>query len=509
MRRLFGLTVGQRVAGALGLLLLIVLVGNILSLNLTNQSTAAVEQGAQSLEEVNAVTAVQRAWSTVAATIDYMLLTRQPVLVQRELNAEVADFTAAMTQLEMTVQAEGAGTAQLPALVALAQRLTGVAGEIGGLAEAGRWARIQALRYTELATFQRRFEQRLALLASESSATAAAAASQALDVQQRVRLLSQIGSIAAVALALASGYYLTRSLVRPIRMLTTGAEQFAQGQMDTRVPLERDDELGRLAEAFNSMAADLQAHYGGLEQRVAERTRALAASIEVGRRLATFRDIDQLAAAVVQQLQDSFGYYHVHLYLFDGRREHLVLAGGSGEAGRTMLARGHRMRAGQGLVGRSAQRNEVVLAPDTALNSDWLPNPLLPDTSAELAVPIRYAGEVLGVLDVQHNMRGGLGADDAALLESIAGQIAVAVQNARLLQQAEQRAQHAAVANIIGQRIQRAASVEEVLQVAAHELGLALDTERTRVQLRSASYTPAGNGQSAAAQRNQFDGGES
>jgi HAMP domain-containing protein/putative methionine-R-sulfoxide reductase with GAF domain len=509
MRRLLGLTVGQRVAGALGLLLLIVLAGNILSLSLTNQSTAAVEQGAQSLEEVDAVTAVQRAWSTVAATIDYMLLTRQPVLVQRELNGEMAAFTAAMAQLQATVQAEGGGAAQLPALAALAQRLTGVAGEIGELAEEGRWARIQALRYTELATFQRRFEQRLALLAEASSATATAAASQARDVQQRVRLLSQIGSVAAVALALASGYYLTRSLVRPIRTLTAGAERFAQGQMDTRVPLERDDELGRLAEAFNSMAADLQAHYGGLEQRVAERTRALAASIEVGRRLATFRDLDQLATAVVQQLQDSFGYYHVHLYLFDDRREHLVLAGGSGEAGRTMLARGHRLPAGKGLVGRSAQRNEIVLAPDTAVNNHWLPNPLLPDTRAELAVPIRYAGEVLGVLDVQHNMRGGLGPDDAALLESIAGQVAVAVQNARLLQQAEQRAQHAAVANIIGQRIQRATSVAEVLQVAAHELGLALDTERARVQLRSASYTPPGNGQPPANQEGPPGGGAS
>lgn len=510
MPRFSGLTVGQRVAGALGLLLAIVLAGNVLSLNLTNQSSAAVEQGAQSLEEVDAVTAVQRAWSTVSATIDYMLLTRQPVLVQRELNGEMAAVKAAMAQLEAIVQAEGARAEQLPALSALSQRLTRVAGEIGELAEEDRWARIQALRYTELATFQRRFEQQLALLAETSSATATAASAQARAVQQRVRLLSQVGSVVAIILALAGGYYLTRSLVQPVRMLTAGAEQFARGQMETRVPLARDDELGRLAAAFNSMAADLQAHYRGLEQRVAERTRALAASIEVGRRLATFRDIDQLAAAVVQQLQDSFGYYHVHLYLYDDRREHLVLIGGSGEAGRTMLARGHRLATGQGLVGRSAQLNEVVLAPDTSLNAAWLPNPLLPDTSAELAVPIRYAGEVLGVLDVQHNLRGGLGPDDAALLESISGQVAVAVQNARLLEQAEQRAQHAAVANIIGQRIQRASSVEEVLRVAAQELGLALDAERARVQLRSASYTGApGNGQPAAVESARPEGGES
>lgn len=500
MRRLSGLPVGQRIAVALGLLLLIVLAGNALSLNLTNRSSAAVELGAQSLEEVEAVTAVERAWSTAAATIDYMLLTRQPVLVQRELAGETAAFAAAMAQLEAVVLEESAGAAYLPALGDLAQRLTALAAEVGGLAEEGRWARVQALRYTELATFQRRFEQRLTLLADESGVAATTAAAQARDVQQRAQLLSQLGSVVAVALALASGYYLTRGLVRPIQALTDGAEQFAQGRLETRVPLERQDELGKLAQAFNSMAADLQAHYGGLEQRVAERTRALETSIEVGRRLATIREIDGLAAAVVQQLQDAFGYYHVHMYLFDERREKLIMVGGSGEAGKTMLARGHSLDPGQGLVGRSAQRNEVTLVPDTASSRDWLPNPLLPDTSAEVAVPISYAGEVLGVLDVQHNLRGGLGPDDAALLESIAGQVAVAVQNARLLQQAEQRAQHAAVANVIGQRIQRAVSVEEVLQVAAHELGLALDTDRARVQLRSAAYA-AGNGEPAATRK--------
>lgn len=494
MRRFSGFTVGQRIAAALGLLLLIVLAGNVLSLSLTNRSSSAVALGAQSLEEVEAVTAVQRAWSTVAATIDYMLLTRQPVLVDRELTSESAAFLDAMAQVQVVVPQDSASAEQLPVLDDLAERLVAIAGEVGGLAQEGRWARVQAIRYTELASFQRRFESRLTLLADESSATATAAAAQARDVQRQVQTLSQLASLAAVALALAAGYFLTRSLVQPIRALTDGAEHFAQGRLDTRVALERGDELGRLAEAFNTMAADLQEYYGVLEERVAERTRALAASIEVGRRLTTIREIDKLVAAVVEQIQDAFGYYHVHIYLFDDRHQKLVMVGGTGEAGKMMLAREHRLDAGQGLVGRAAQHNEVVLVPDTAANPDWLPNPLLPGTSAEVAVPISYGGEVLGVLDVQHNVRGGLGEDDTALLESVAGQVAVALQNARLLQEAEQRAQQAAVMNVIGQRIQRATSVEEVLQVAARELALALNSDRARVQLRSPGQARDGNG---------------
>jgi PAS domain S-box-containing protein len=107
------------------------------------------------------------------------------------------------------------------------------------------------------------------------------------------------------------------------------------------------------------------------------------------------------------------------------------MAGGTGEAGRMMLQQFHKLAKGRGLVGRAAQTNEPILVADTTQNPEWLPNPLLPDTKSEAAIPISVGDLVLGVLDVQHSVSGGLKREDIDALQSIANQVAVALQNTR------------------------------------------------------------------------------
>ena len=134
-------------------------------------------------------------------------------------------------------------------------------------------------------------------------------------------------------------------------------------------------------------------------------------------------------------------------------------------------------------MGRTADTNQVVLVPDTQADPNWLPNPLLPDTKSEVAVPIAVGERVLGVLDVQHNIVNGLGKQDVDLLQSIANQVAVAVQNATLFTQTQRVADREALVNAISQKIQTASSVEGVLQVTARELGAALRAQRVLVQV--------------------------
>lgn len=220
-----------------------------------------------------------------------------------------------------------------------------------------------------------------------------------------------------------------------------------------------------------------------LEARVLRRTRALELSNAVSRRLSTILDRDRLVAEVVDQLQKAFDYYHVHVYLLDETGKRLVMAGGSGEAGQHLLRRGHELPLGQGLVGRAAVTRLPVLAPDVRSEPAWLPNALLPDTRAEVAVPVMLGEELLGVLDVQHNVQDGLGPEDVETLTSVANQTAFGLQNARLYAAAQRQVESELLLNAITQRIQSTTTVEEALQVAVRELGRALPGSRAEVRL--------------------------
>jgi len=271
-----------------------------------------------------------------------------------------------------------------------------------------------------------------------------------------VPLTAQFAQARAQALATSGGFLAVlasfvvivlwlqeRSVLRPVEQLVQASRKMAQGELSTTVEVKSADEIGALATSFNQMTSQLRGTLGGLEQRVAERTKALETSAEVSRRLASILDPRQLASEVVNQVRTAFDYYHAQIFLFDEAGENLVLTAGTGEAGATMMKRGHSIAKGRGLVGRAANTKESILVSDTSQDPNWLPNELLPDTKAEAVVPIVIGDQVLGVLDVQDAITNDINSGDITLLESLAGQVAISLQNAGLYARADAALQEA------------------------------------------------------------------
>lgn len=187
-----------------------------------------------------------------------------------------------------------------------------------------------------------------------------------------------------------------------------------------------------------------------LERKKAEQREALA--YEFGQQLTTLLNPDVLLTEIVNRLQQTFGYYHAHVYLFNktfpvaanphpAEPDLLVMREGTGEAGLEMKRRGHTipLQTTRSLVARAARLFQPVVVNDVRQNPDHLPNPLLPDTLAEVALPLFLGQRLIGVLDVQHTLVDHFNAAEIRTLQIVASQLSIALSNALLFDENARR----------------------------------------------------------------------
>jgi GAF domain-containing protein/HAMP domain-containing protein len=262
---------------------------------------------------------------------------------------------------------------------------------------------------------------------------------ETLSVVQTVLLTNLAMAVGAVLAALGVAALITRSIARPLSNLAGTSREIAAGNLALSAEVEREDEIGMLAEAFNRMTGQLRDLIGGLEQRVAERTAALEqrssylqASAEVGQAAASILDAEGLIRQVVELIRDRFNLYYVGLFLLDESGEWAVLHAGTGDAGQALLARGHRRRLGEGMIGWSVEHGEARIALDVGEDAVRLATAELPETRSEAALPLRSRGRVLGALTVQSERPAAFDKDSLVVLQTMADQVAVALDNAQL-----------------------------------------------------------------------------
>jgi GAF domain-containing protein/HAMP domain-containing protein len=276
------------------------------------------------------------------------------------------------------------------------------------------------------------------------------------EIQQQTRqiqlTLTGFSIVMAIILGLIT-FYFTRSITTPLRQLTQAAEEISSGNLQVTAPADSLDEVGTLGETFNRMTEQLRDMMGNLERRIAERT----VDLEISRRQTEARagqlvtigeisklinyeqELDVLLPYITRLVSDRFGFYHIGIFLLDDANQYAVLHAANSPGGAIMLKRGHKLKVGEsGIVGYVAKTGQPRIALDVGQDAVFFNNPDLPTTRSEMALPLKIREKIIGVLDVQSEKPGAFTDADTNTLGILADQVAIAIENTRLLEQTQQ-----------------------------------------------------------------------
>ena len=261
--------------------------------------------------------------------------------------------------------------------------------------------------------------------------------------------VSWLALLVGASLLLVLSWLTIRQAIQPVHALTETATAIANGDLTRVAMVETDDEIGALARTFNSMTSQLRELIANLEHRVSDRTRdierravQIQVAAEVSREAAAIQEQEQLLDHTVHLISQRFNFYHAGIFLIDSAGKFAVLRAASSDGGQRMLARGHQLEVGRvGIVGFVAASGAARVAHDVGSDAVFFNNPDLPQTRSELALPLNARGKIIGVLDVQSTKPAAFSEGDVTTLQILADQVALAIDNTRLMSEANQALQ--------------------------------------------------------------------
>lgn len=248
--------------------------------------------------------------------------------------------------------------------------------------------------------------------------------------QTMLTILVVLGGV--LVLAGVGGYYFARRIARPVVELADVAERIGGGELALEVAVGGSREVIALSSALNLSLGRLRNIINTLEERVAARTRDLFLTLEVGQLSSRIYHQAELLPRVADFIRERFDLYYTQIYLVDDAGRFAYLKAGTGEVGRQLLARKHRLDLSEtSIVAQAYQTQRPVLVADTLVSDVHLPNPLLPETRSEVAIPLVVGEQILGVLDMQARKADTFREDNLPVFEAMANQLASVLRGAQ------------------------------------------------------------------------------
>lgn len=263
-----------------------------------------------------------------------------------------------------------------------------------------------------------------------------------LAAERRTFIFAGLVFLIVVPLIGLLGYRAGQSLAEPILVFIHGAERLASGDLRYRIRYQGWEELNHLTRVFNDFIEHISTRISGLEDRVAthaaeseQSLEYLQTAAEISSAVGAILDPGRLITQVTHSIQTRFAYYYVGLFLVDETGDWAILRAATGEAGEKLLARGFRISVNEGAVGFAITNNQARVVTQVEQDVLRLRIPELPLTKSEVAIPLQARDRILGAILVQSDQPNAFDRTSVLVLQMLADQVAVALDNARLFAQ--------------------------------------------------------------------------